>query len=76
MNGLPVPHEHSLSLAPAISRLPRNMTVPQSMQTPLNSPAGNGTADPHHEQESSVAVGLRNLNFSDMRSAGICTFLS
>jgi hypothetical protein len=74
--GLPIPQEFLRSLAPAKDWSPRNITVPQSMQTPLYSPAGIGTAEAHHEQESSMASSLRLPNFPDMMFAAIVTFLS
>jgi hypothetical protein len=76
VSGLPIPQPWFLSLKPSSFRGLRNITVPQSMQTPLNSPSGKGTPDPHQEQASSSASDLRNLNVLDITSAGIETCLS
>ncbi len=72
----PIPQEFLRSLAPSKTGSPRNITVPQSMQTPLYSPDGSGTAEAHQEHESSKASSLRLPNFPDMMFAGIATFLS
>jgi len=48
------------------------MTVPHSMQTPLNSPGGRGTVDSHQEHESSRGSSLRDLNLWEILFTGIC----